>query len=1221
MIKQLGLPTYFMTLSCADLRWDELIEIIGKLNRTPYTKIEIREMDYVTRAKILQSNPVLLMRHFQFRVETFFKEIVVDGPMGKVIYHAIRVEFQVRGSPHVHCLLWVKGAPILSHENKDEYVNFVDSLVKCELPDKDDDPELFDLVRTYQTHSHSKSCRKYKNIPCRYSFGRFFCDKTYIAEPLDHKLEEEEKNNILKFRKEILDQVKEYIDNNLDPKYNNLYDPEKENFRPPKSIDEILNELNIDSNDYYKCLQMSPDENFQIHFKRSPNSCFINNYFIEGLKAWEANIDIQPVLDYYKAVSYMCAYISKSEDESSEAMKQAAKEAYESGHSAAEKMKSIAKAYRTNREMSVQEATAVILPQIWLRKTSPQVIFANSNLPDDRYRIFKTEEEILNMADDETNVFKRNMLDRYIDRPNSSFKNGKFAIIDSICYAEFLRNYTLDKKPNENDENDYQPQVLEEVIEDEDTNLLPKVVPLMSSRERLKLRKKKCVLRYHVPNKTTKPEAYAHHMLLMFYPFRSESELNATPSGTYTEKLSQPGVIDIINLNKQKCEPYGQMVDDAFAYFSENNGRNLDPQGEQENNDVAEEIEDLQSEEDVDNGEYLGGETTNIPLNSLLSDDELHERIRSLNIKQREIFDFVNAWTRKKLKSLSGKNTAPDPFHIFLTGSAGTGKSHVLTTIRHYLQKALSYGSTDKNKDRLLMLAPTGVAAINIDGATIHSTLGISPNEFGKCVTKLSDKHRHDLRKRFSELQIIIIDEISMVSNRFFLHIHQRLCEIFGCTTDKPFAGISVMVCGDFFQLPPIKCGPVYAPFHDPMLSLDNLWTNFKIAELTEIMRQRGDQTFIDVLNNVRIGEITEVDEEILKSRFVQKDDPNYPLNAVHIWAENALVNQHNMDMLQNIDDVPYELICDDTLPDNISDDILQKIYERSQMSTGGLARKLIIKKGARVMVTANIDTDDKLCNGSMGTIQHLKFDRESNLKTIYLKMDRDDAGLKTMNKDNFGRIQRLVPIKRVDADIKIRENSPSSPKIKRHQFPLMLSWACTVHKVQGLTFVEVVFSFDLLRQRYFKDGQAYTAMSRVTSLAGLHFTGKFDKKHLRSDDRAKEEYARMRATVPLTTMPKKFVPDAESLTIALINTRSVSKHAIDIMSDLTLAQVDLLCLTETQIQSSPSDSLLDTMKPFRVEFNNLSDHKFSNTAVGYQQPTSLLYSDCYPGISLYSFS
>ena len=131
-------------------------------------------------------------------------------------------------------------------------------------------------------HSHSKSCRKYKNVNCRYSFGRFFCDKTYLAEPLNKELIEEERNNVLKFQKQVLDKVKDYIDNNLNPRYNNLYDPEKENYKPAKSIDEILDELNIDKKDYYKCLKISTDDSFQIHFKRAPDSCFINNYFVDG---------------------------------------------------------------------------------------------------------------------------------------------------------------------------------------------------------------------------------------------------------------------------------------------------------------------------------------------------------------------------------------------------------------------------------------------------------------------------------------------------------------------------------------------------------------------------------------------------------------------------------------------------------------------------------------------------------------------------------------------------------------------------------------------------------------------------------------------------------------------------------------------------------------------------------------------------------------------------
>ena len=138
--------------------------------------------------------------------------------------------------------------------------------------------------------------------------------------------------------------------------------------------------------------------------------------------AWEANLDIQPVLDYYKAVSYMCAYLSKSEDESSEPMKQAAREAYESGKPVCERMKSVARTYRTHREMSVQEAFTIALPELWLRKTCPTVVFANSNLSKKRYRICRSEAETLNMPANSKDLFERNMPDRYIDRPDKIFR-------------------------------------------------------------------------------------------------------------------------------------------------------------------------------------------------------------------------------------------------------------------------------------------------------------------------------------------------------------------------------------------------------------------------------------------------------------------------------------------------------------------------------------------------------------------------------------------------------------------------------------------------------------------------------------------------------------------------------------------------------------------------------------------------------------------------------
>ena len=334
-----------MTLSCADLRWKELISIISKLNRSDLSEEEIENLDYFEKCKILNENPVLLARQFQYRVEIFFKEIIVDGPLGKVKYYAIRVEFQLRGSPHIHSFLWVKNAPILTKETKDEYIQFIDTIVKVQLPDLTVNPELHNLVQTYQIHSHSKSCRKYKNIDCRYNFGRFFCDRSIVAEPLSKDLKEHDRNNILEKRSFLLNKVKDYINANLNPRTQNILDPGKPDYEEPKTISEILCALQIDEQDYYEALATSTDSDYMIHLARQPNSCFVNNYFNEGLISWKANMDIQPVFNHYKAVAYMCAYFSKSEDESTEAMQQAAKEARDMNKNNYEEMKSVSRAY------------------------------------------------------------------------------------------------------------------------------------------------------------------------------------------------------------------------------------------------------------------------------------------------------------------------------------------------------------------------------------------------------------------------------------------------------------------------------------------------------------------------------------------------------------------------------------------------------------------------------------------------------------------------------------------------------------------------------------------------------------------------------------------------------------------------------------------------------------------------------------------------------------
>ena len=161
----------------------------------------------------------------------------------------------------------------------------------------------------------------------------------------------------------------------------------------------------------------------------------IEDYFCDGRIAWKANMDI--IFNQYKAVAYMCAYLSKSEDECSLAKTHAVRDAFEKVLDNHEEMKSVANVYLNKRECSFQECVCHILPGQWLRKTFPGAIFANSNIPEKRFCIFLNENEISDLPEDSKNVFKRNMVDRYIDQPDMTSFGGKYSLLSYFVIQRF----------------------------------------------------------------------------------------------------------------------------------------------------------------------------------------------------------------------------------------------------------------------------------------------------------------------------------------------------------------------------------------------------------------------------------------------------------------------------------------------------------------------------------------------------------------------------------------------------------------------------------------------------------------------------------------------------------------------------------------------------------------------------------------------------------------
>ena len=222
MVKQLGPPTFFLTLSCADLRWNDLVSIISKLKGSEMSDEKLNLLSYEERCRLLNSNPVLVARHFQYRVESFFKHILIDGPLGKTQYYATRVEFQVRGSPHIHCFLWTKDVPLMNGD-KEAYIQHIDSKISAVLPSESENKKMFDLVRVFQLHRHSKTCKKYRNKNCRFNFGKYFTENTIISEPLPKEMDYLEKKKIIQWCQEILEPVKKYINNELNPKNTNFF--------------------------------------------------------------------------------------------------------------------------------------------------------------------------------------------------------------------------------------------------------------------------------------------------------------------------------------------------------------------------------------------------------------------------------------------------------------------------------------------------------------------------------------------------------------------------------------------------------------------------------------------------------------------------------------------------------------------------------------------------------------------------------------------------------------------------------------------------------------------------------------------------------------------------------------------------------------------------------------------------------------------------------------
>jgi len=399
---------------------------------------------------------------------------------------------------------------------------------------------------------------------------------------------------------------------------------------------------------------------------------------------------------------------------------------------------------------------------------------------------------------------------------------------------------------------------------------------------------------------------------------------------------------------------------------------------------------------------------------------------------------------------------------IFLTGRAGTGKTTFLKEI---------VASTYKNA---VVAAPTGIAAINARGVTLHSLFQLPFGAFipentafidtgiklstPKSVTSGLQMHKSK-RNMLGEMELLIIDEVSML-RADLLDCIDTVLRYVRRKRELPFGGVQVLFIGDLLQLPPVVKDDEWhwlskyykSPFFFEAQVLKEL-PPISI-ELDKVFRQ-SNQDFVDLLNDLRNNELTDEDISILNSHYKKEFDPNPSDGYIHITTHNRLADKINK---QELEKLPGQLQESKAVVKGDFDERLFPIEET-----------MVLKVDAQVMFIKNDPTgEQRFFNGKIGKVDAV--DKNSNVLSIRCENDE---------------IVNLEPYVWENTRYKLNETTNQIEELVKgtfQHFPIRLAWAITVHKSQGLTFQKAIMDLS----QCFAPGQMYVALSRLTSLEGL---------------------------------------------------------------------------------------------------------------------------------------
>lgn len=757
-----------------------------------------------------------------------------------------------------------------------------------------------------------------------------------------------------------------------------------------------------------------------------------------------------------------------------------------------------------SRECGALEAADTLLG-IPLYGKDRNTVIKYVNVYRNRQRKVKSYKKVQELDENSTSIFEASLVDdQYPARPKE---------LENVCLYDFVKCYDVVK----------------------DAKTTSETYKFVYGY--VKKRKMECLVSHKIHNVKQNPENYFYSLLLLFKPWRDPDDLKGQQE-TYTAAFDacKNELVSAME-HHEKLQEISAGRDEVETLVSDL-AQNLKSDADQEKNCEAEQVDKIEAAGAMaEFRDALANEKEDL---AVLAD--------AMNIDQRRVFDHVTG----KLREREGV------LRHFVSGVGGTGKSFLIRVLKLWVRETLH--------KEVAVCAPTGIAAFNINGLTLHRLLQL-PIEHGSVqgYKSLNDDVLQILRTDLKDVVLLIIDEVSMVSNITLMYIHLRLSEIFNTVLEDDgwFGRIHILLFGDLLQLPPVM---QHAPFigltkaevdkYLSCLHATNIWQDlFSYDELTINMRQKDDKKFVDLLSRIRLGIVSEEDMQVLSEKRINfqgesRDEKldelcrymqQLPEQTICLLPTKAQTEDINRKMLELIPGTVVELVAVDDIEGDkfLKNRALKKLtsYEEDNSRTAGLDKKIAVKRGAKIMLRRNIDVTLGLVNGAIGTITNFIKDASGRVTAIDVQFPKEKH-----------RIEPVVS----------KFEVLSKVYVYRKQFPLSLAYGITIHKSQGLSLTSCLID---IGNSTFTHGQSYVALSRVTSLEGLHIIN-FDPKSVSAHDKSIQEYNRLRM---------KYRPDLNVMKVAFSKKLKAKDQVWYTLRKLPLAEMQ----KEQDVASAVPDTRL----------------------------------------------